>query len=416
MASCLCGGIGRRYGIMVRCDYYPVTTVLFVHGTGVRRVAYDASIKRFAAKLAAVRPDVVVARCYWGDDCGAKLNLRGVSIPTGDSTRALGPVASEVQDTIALWGLLYDDPLAELRLLSTSDTQPARELPPNAPPPGRKLAADTRALAVDPTVAPLLSAAGLDAVFAAAVDTVLDSGPGREALRREAALAAALRGVLARAVVAQAMLAADEALDGALALDGAHRDELVTAIVAALGGSDRGLGRWLGNLALRAVMSPVERRRTAITHAAAPTAGDVLLYLARGGGIRAFIAAELAKIDPTEDVVIVAHSLGGIASLELLVTDSRPQVKLLVTVGSQAPFLYEINALPMLAYPDELPASVPTWINVYDVRDLLSYTGAGVFPGRVTDKRLDNRAPFPHAHSDYFANDAFYDILHEALP
>ena len=388
-----------------------MTTVLFVHGTGVRKAAYDAAFDRFAGKLAAVRPGLTVARCYWGDECGSRLNLGGVSIPSGNSARGIGdPIEADDHD-IARWALLEDDPLFELRLVGG---EPAGELPPNAVPPGRRLAEAARDLSMDDTVAPLVAACGLSSVFAGAVEAVLGSEPAVLALQD--APAGELRQILARAFVAEAMAAADRELDGALALDGAHRDELVLAIVAALGGTDRGIGKFLFSVALKlGVTRPVERRRAAITNAAAPGAGDVLMYLARGGPIRAFIEKAIGQIDDQE-VVIVGHSLGGIASLELLATKALPQVTMLITVGSQAPLLYELNALPTVEVGAELPASVPRWINVYDVRDLLSYSGEGVFPGRVSDRPMDNKAPFPRSHSAYFANDAFYTLLGEVVP
>ena len=88
----------------------------------------------------------------------------------------------------------------------------------------------------------------------------------------------------------------------------------------------------------------------------------------------------------------------------------------LVTVGSQAPFLYELNALPTLEFGVALPATVPRWVNVFDRRDLLSYAGEGVFSGRVEDREVDNRVPFPRSHSAYFGNKHFYAVLDEVLP
>ena len=228
-----------------------------------------------------------------------------------------------------------------------------------------------------------------------------------------------LRAALARAFVAEALLRADDDLVGAFPLDGAHRDALVAAIVAELGGSDRGIGSSVGrfglNVALRlGATRPAERRRSAITEAAAPAVGDVLMYLARGEPIRTFIADTITAVKAP--VVLVAHSLGGIASVDLLATRALPQVELLVTVGSQAPFLYELNALPTLPFGTELPPTVPRWVNIFDRRDLLAYTGAGIFPGRVEDREVDNRAPFPRSHSAYFANERFYAVLDEVLP
>ena len=75
------------------------------------------------------------------------------------------------------------------------------------------------------------------------------------------------------------------------------------------------------------------------------------------------------------------HSLGGVACVDLLVEAALPQVELLVTVGSQAPFFYEIDALQSLRFGVPLPEHFPRWLNVYDLRDFLSYVAAGVFAG-----------------------------------
>lgn len=353
---------------------------------------------------------------------GSRLNAAGISIPSGESHRGLDDpllgAATDEDAEVALWGLLERDPLFELRLLSAGDVT-VEELPPNAPPPGQELAAAARRLPAGIVVASRAATAGLDGVLPDAVEAILASAASTNVLRQELALGGTLRTALARAFVAEALLYADEQLGGSLPLDGAHRDELVAAIIAELGGSDRGIGSSVGrfglDLALRlGATRPLERRRSAITEASAPAAGDVLIYLARGEPIRNFIAEAVTAVDGP--VVLVAHSLGGIASVELLATRALPAVELLVTVGSQAPFLYELNALPTLAFGTKLPDTVPRWVNIFDQRDLLAYTGAGVFPGRVEDREIDNGAPFPRSHSAYIANKHFYAVLDEVLP
>lgn len=333
-------------------------------------------------------------------------------MPAGTSSRAIGAGAQPDEADIAFWAVLEQDPLFELRLLAER-TSAGLGLPPNAVP-GAGPNAAVRRLIGAVSLAPVLRRAGLDGVFPSAVENVLDSEVTRAVFRREPELGGELRTALARALVAQTVVQADDEFGGAVPLDGATRDELVADIVAALGGSDRGLGRFALDLALRIGMRPVERRRAAISDAGAPVAGDVLMYLARGGPIRDFIGSAVTAL--AGPVVIVAHSLGGIAGFELLATKSLPQVEMLVTVGSQAPLLYELNALPTLAFGAELPASVPRWVNIFDRRDLLAYTAEKIFSGRVEDRHVDNRAPFPRAHSAYFANERFYAVLDEVLP
>ncbi|MFE2331883.1 hypothetical protein HFP71_08165 [Streptomyces sp. ARC32] len=168
--------------------------------------------------------------------------------------------------------------------------------------------------------------------------------------------------------------------------------------------------RVAGSAASRAVV----RRRRALTEAAHPAAGDVLRYLSRGEAVRAGLRTLLAGLEPP--VAVVAHSLGGIIALDTLVLTPLPQVRLLVTAGSQAPFLYESGSLPSLEHPAPLPAHFPDWLNLYDPRDLLSYLGAGLFPGRVTDVAVDSRQPFPAAHSAYWTNPAVYRHIVDRLP
>lgn len=413
VGSRLCHELGQLGG--------DVATVVFVHGTGVRQSAYDAAFARFAKRIAQIRPGHAVAQCFWGGPHGSRLNAAGVSIPSGTSHRSLDDplleTAADDDAEVALWGLLEHDPIFELRLLSADDLT-REELPPNVAAPGQALAAAARRLPANASVASRAAIAGLDSVLPDAVEAVLANEVTVDVLRRESDLGGTLRAALARAFVTEALLRADEELGGTFPLDGAHRDALTAAVAAGLGGSDRGIGGSVGRLGLKVAFGlgatrPAERRRSAITEAAAPAAGDVLMYLARGEPIRSFIADTVAAVEPP--VALVAHSLGGIASVDLLATRAQPAVELLVTVGSQAPFLYELNALPALEFGAQLPPTVPRWVNIFDRRDLLAYTGARVFPGRVEDREVDNRAPFPRSHSAYFVNEHFWAVLDEVL-
>ncbi|MGH3922676.1 MAG: hypothetical protein ACRDTT_07395 [Pseudonocardiaceae bacterium] len=405
-----------------------MTTVMFVHGTGVRAAAYATLLRRIRDELSRLRPAVRVVPCFWGGEHGSVLHAGGVSIPSGYTGRAIEAaydMADEIEndrvtenDRIALWAVLEQDPLCELRLLATAMPEPT-ERPPWSEPPGKLLADQVEALPRNGTLARLLGETSSQDAFEAAVITVLDSEAGKALLVHEAALGGEARRALARALVATVLVSRDAELAMPLLLDGAHRDQLVAQIVAQLGGSDRGLGAAAARASLKLALRlgatrPIERRRAAITEAASPLAGDVMLYLARGQGIRDFIAREVAAAEGP--VVCLAHSLGGIAAVDLLVSRHLPAMQLLITVGSQAPYLYELNALPTLEFGQALPASVPPWVNIYDPRDLLGYVGEGVFPGRVQDRVVDNGVPFPRSHSAYFGNDAFYAIVNEVLP
>ncbi|MFE2679858.1 hypothetical protein ACFXEZ_39645, partial [Streptomyces hygroscopicus] len=175
--------------------------------------------------------------------------------------------------------------------------------------------------------------------------------------------------------------------------------------------------------ALNSYLSPLSSLahsfRSGITRGSVPAGGDILRYQARGAGVRAAIRAAVREaVDSGHGpVVLLAHSLGGIACVDLLAEPDPPAgVELLVTVGSQAPFLYELDALTALRRGEPLPTAFPRWINVYDEHDLLGFVGAKVFPGRVTDLRVDTRQPFPRAHTSYFAHRRLYELLAPELP
>jgi hypothetical protein len=388
-----------------------VKTILFVHGTGVRRDAYQMTFHHICAGIGSIRPDWRVTPCYWGDAYGARLNAGGNTIP---SMSDRGFPISEEDSELALWWMLDHDPLYELRALAAYGAETGN-LPPSADQPGEWIIELARRQPKGP-VATLVDDAGLADVFPEAIGEVLADESCRQALACEHDLGDALLTALARAFVAQSLHAADQQCEQDFPLDGDTRDEIVDAVIAALGGSDRGIGTAAIGIMMRAgVGRAVDRRRAAWSEAATPAAGDVLHYLTRGAGLRGFIADRVAEVDGP--VVVLAHSLGGIAALELLIERSMPNVVQLVTVGSQAPLLYELNALPLLAYGEPLPDSVPNWTNIYDQRDLLAYVGSGVFAGRVRDLAVNNRTPFPRAHSAYFArkNKRFYRLLDQVL-
>ena len=119
---------------------------------------------------------------------------------------------------------------------------------------------------------------------------------------------------------------------------------------------------WGAPSALLARGNPVwglvaRRRRADLMDGASPRVGDILLYQCRGKRIRDFLAARIREVTPP--VVILAHSLGGVAAVDLLVQeDLSDRVALLVTAGSQAPYFYEINALASLEYHER---GAPAW-------------------------------------------------------
>lgn len=392
-----------------------MTTVIFIHGTGVRATEYNQTFQLIQQRLLRERPDLTVLPCLWGESLGIKLNAEGASIPIYDSTLALAE--DEQNPEIILWQELYRNPLYELWLLSQ------KQVDENDNPFGEQPSDRIQSVLTNYNPAPelteLLTQGGITEEFTPALAKVTQSQLYDLALTTATDSVYELSLAISRAIIAQAMFDSQEKYTYPLILTDAElRDQIIENLTHSLTEPELGLGSWIleriAKLAQPIATHWLKNRRGAITNSVLPMPGDILLYQTRGEKIRAFIRETIANAQ--SPVVLLCHSLGGIAAVDLLVPEKLPQVQLLITVGSQVPFLYEINALSSLEFGQPLPAHFPQWLNIYDLRDFLSYIGANIFPNQVEDVQVDNKQPFPQAHSAYWTNNATWKAIIPRLP
>lgn len=399
---------------------------IFVHGTGVRRERYEQLSALVSSGLSRRIPDAEVVSHYWGDDFGATLGAGGASIPGFDGTRGAA-VNDPLNQATAEWQLLLMDPLCELRVLAELASANDDGLgTPGVRPLGEEIADRLVKLLGDPLgrdeLSLLLEATCLLAYYPEALHEVADSVEFADASAKasDAPTVRELAAIAARAIVAQALYAAaDEAL-----CTGDERDRLVDLIGARLGGTGRFPGSRvaviLGTLALKLTTQPaLDFWRAPLTTRSAPALGDILRYQTRGGPLRDRLE-RLITVSP-EPTVVIGHSLGGIALVDLFALAAigqspLPKPRLLVTVGSQAPFLHEMGALTGLPPSAALPPGFPRWLNIFDRKDLLAYRAEPVFPDpRVTDHEVSGRQPFPLSHGAYWKLDAVYERIAEEV-
>lgn len=390
-----------------------MASIIFVHGTGVREPGFSATFDKLVGNLKAYAPQWKPVPCFWGDSYGAKLRQGGASIPGYGTTRGVDGVDG-VDEELVLWELLYQDPYYELRFLSRleGDREP---LAPNQEPPWRALRRQIEEFQPSPEFRELLRKSALDRVWEAAFRAVAGSSAFEEALVA-AADTAGHRAAFARAMVAQATrLAVEQDIPPPA---GPARDRIVERFVAESGGHERAVvGAWLvgqlKGLALQMATNKMKRKRGILSDITCPVAGDILLYQSRGAKIRRFIRDRITEAHAP--VVLLAHSLGGIACVDLLALEKLPTVEGLITVGSQAPLLYELDCLTSRRFGEPLPDHFPPWLNLYDPHDFLSYVGALIFPGRVKDVEAASGQPFPVAHSAYWSNPEVWTQVAEFL-
>jgi hypothetical protein len=371
--------------------------LLFVHGTGVRLKAYQRMYvaARERARLEGLSVDLV--DCEWGNALG--IDAPTLSIP--------GPVPPDQQRAAAeaeqQWAYLDDDPLFELRLLAI-ESRPAAAAPLGQRPPHEALWQTITAYTPTLELEALLTRVDALEQWPLTWNAIVKATPvarraveasGRETADSAMALARALFAELNRRVQAQ----------GLPALGGSVRERLVDRLrvdwgfqVFALAGRIKAM-----------VTGVVRERRREWGDRMWPQLGDILLYQANGETVRTFIRKKIESLPPP--VYLLAHSLGGIACVDLLALPDAPDVAGLITVGSQAPLLYELGALHSLKRPVPLPDSFPRWLNLYDPNDMLGYVGAALFPGRVQDVEVTSGELPLAAHSAYWNNEATWSAI-----
>lgn len=437
-----------------------MTTVLFIHGTGTREVAYRTALAQIRDQLRDLQPSVRVEGFYWGGSLGTDLHFDGASIPGYQTSRGVltedladetGPDPTQVQAEIRslVWEQLERDPLFEFRQLGAAVS--LGSLPPGSdqqlPEALEALQKPLAATLSGQRLAALLGGVHLDTEFKGAVEAVSESPLVRTVLAADAPLHLP---VLARATLATLLIlpaqteAGSDALDD-LALDPTKRDEWAGLLAEHLRDvryppDTRGVMEFAQHAFDDLVKAPfvwsaahvatwrARKRRRSLTDGSSAAVGDILWYQAHGRRLRDEIARQAAGFAQQGPVVLLAHSLGGIACVDTLIEQAPPGVKLLITAGSQAPYFYEIGALaskplpqaPRPPLPHALPGSFPRWLNFHDPRDLLSYLAAPIFqtPGAglpPADHELDNGCSFPGSHSAYWQNAALWDIAKPVL-
>ncbi|MFB2835494.1 hypothetical protein [Floridanema evergladense] len=388
-----------------------MTTVIFIHGISVREPQFSEAFKTIKGELHKELPNLKVVACSWGSSLGAKLNADGASIPLYDSTR--NDEQKGLDENIIRWMQLYQDPLYELRLLSLK-TPEEQDFIPGQEEPSEKIDEKVKHLNPSDELQAKLKEAGIAEVFTQARQNVVNSTPYQKALGTISDTLTEHRDAIARAIIAESISVCEEQEKYTIiATDAILRDEVVKYLSREILDSERGVGDWLkeslSTLVISQTTDHLKRKRGVISDLTYPLVGDILLYQGRGQKIRALIQSYIEDAEPP--VVLLAHSLGGIACVDLLVKEQLDKVKLLVTVGSQAPYFYETNALQSLEFGESLPEYFPQWLNIYDLKDFLSFIGGNIFPNKVQDILVDNQQPFPRSHGAYWTNNATWKAI-----
>lgn len=188
------------------------------------------------------------------------------------------------------------------------------------------------------------------------------------------------------------------------------------------------LGAAAGHLASDALLGLLTgvavRHRAALTDAAGDFARNIGFYLAQGARVRELIRADLAATAPGRPVILYGHSLGGVAAVDLLRESDAAAlgVDLLVTAGSQAPWLALLGLAVPGADPAAAPAPAPSapWLNLWDRRDLLAFCAERVWPAGVRthpvhDVELSSGQAFPQSHGSYFRSAEGFRAVADAL-
>ena len=394
-------------------------TLFFVHGTGVRKSGYEATledIRKGCANEPRLKDVVIADNCPWGEELGVDAQLVSLTLPPEERTRALVRSLTPAELELALWSILLDDPLFELRIAAQQQAAQGPSIARQSP--------DVVAAAALARVA-----ANPPGVTGLAGDS-LSAGAKAVAAAPELAAAAAAAGnaddpefveLVARAVVAFALAPASSgATRPAAALDASLRDAAVVAVATAVAPTTRGFRAWVRGKITDTVKGiatqSLRERRGGLTGDSLPKIGDIFFHLRRGS---IFLDYLTEKMQPwPQPIVAFGHSLGGVMLVDLLSRPVHPPITKLVTVGSQAPLFYAMDALENLRPGSTTPAAFVPWLNIYDRADFLSYLAGEVFGlnAQIQDEEVRSGVPFPDAHGAYFQHSRTYELLANFWP
>ncbi len=370
-------------------------TLFFVHGTGVRGGEFEAT---FAAVtegsrkngLAALRP----VGCNWGKDRVDYPELLESILPPA-------PDGLTEQDGL-YWEVLVAEPLLELGLL------PAARLAEPAADPDASSPRDEVVERLSDVPAFEISGAQISSTELAAASQLVTTSAQFGAAVRDARIDNVLLASASARAIAAAVVAARRESRPPIGLSRMPPAAIATHISAAVRGESAN-GR-VPAFVLDIMTGLARKYRYPLTKAAIEFVGDILFYAKRGDDIRRSIRAAISLLDPP--VLAIGHSLGGIMLVDILTEPIAPRVDLLVTVGSQSPALYAVDALGTLR-PGSPKPTLPRWSNAYDRSDLIAFVGGGVFDG-VADFEVDSEQPFPESHGAYWDNEGFWQPIKSA--
>lgn len=411
-----------------------MATFLFIHGTGVRENDVANSVKLIEAGISGfnqLKEAHSVKFCFWGGELGTPTRTTFLSIPDYES-RGGEVVVDEKGESNGLWELLYADPFFEINLLiikASGAEKESKAITAMRKDLKSKLDGLTK---IKQELETLLVKGGLQQHFESCRKSVSDSSEFQSLIDVAVPPMGPYRRATARSICAlSAITSNNELIFPRFQEDRELRKEIIDKLTSELGGEEAFIPSWVAKPFIKGFLKHVHSQFGRYVRDNYRFVGDILLYQTKGSTIRKAIKAKINECDGP--VVILGHSLGGIASFDMLVEEAKAhpngdsqilnKVTMFVTVGSQVPFLYELNCLQSLRndgkpeQAEKLPLTFPKrWLNCYDPNDLLSYVAEGLFPGNlVKDIPVKSNTVFPEAHSAYWSQQTMWKAIEAGL-
>ena len=215
----------------------------------MRKEKFDVAFNLVKQNLEHI-PGTEHIECFWGEKHGVQMDNNWASVPVPDTVKSLsGDITNEEDKLVELWDWLYIDPSLELEAIEQIQPNATKAVNFSAKPLHLEVRESFQNKDFSDEFIKYLKKLGLEHIFNSSYASTVNSGTFEKAVERNPEYLKRECEILARSTVATILKKCDEnSLSHRIVYDSEVRDRLVQKLTTELGGSPKGIKKFIMNI------------------------------------------------------------------------------------------------------------------------------------------------------------------------